>query len=394
MKILSISAQKPNSTGSGTYLTELVNNFKLLNNEQAVIAGIAYEDKISLPQNVKFYPVHYNSKDMPFPVLGMSDSMPYESTRYKDLTYKMQMQFEEAFVNATKKAIDEFKPDLIICHHLYFLTAILREHFPNENIVGISHGTDLRQLKKINLQNDRIIKNIKNLNHIFALHEEQKEEIANLFAMPKDKITVIGSGYNGDVFYNKNTIKNNNIKKVIYAGKICEKKGVLSLLKSVEMINAKYEFELLLAGGYSDENEYENINNVAESSPVEVKFLGKLNQRELADYFNESDVFVLPSFFEGLPLVLIEALACGLKTVSTDLPGVKNWIDKHISNNHITFVTPPKMKNVDQPFEDELPTFEKNLAKALEDKINEDNFNPCDTTNATWLEVCKKIIKA
>ena len=41
-------------------------------------------------------------------------------------------------------------------------------------------------------------------------------------------------------------------------------------------------------------------------------------------------VFVLPSFYEGLPLVLVEALACGCRLVCTDLPGVRSGLLPHL----------------------------------------------------------------
>ena len=97
MKILSITAQKPHSTGSGVYLTELVNAFDRLGHSQAVIAGICKEDTVHFPDRVSFFPVYYQSASLPFPVAGMSDEMPYESTRYRDMTPEMTGQFCRSF---------------------------------------------------------------------------------------------------------------------------------------------------------------------------------------------------------------------------------------------------------------------------------------------------------
>ena len=47
-------------------------------------------------------------------------------------------------------------------------------------------------------------------------------------------------------------------------------------------------------------------------------FLGSLQQEALAEVFRQSDVFALPSFFEGLPLVTMEAMACGCIVVGTN----------------------------------------------------------------------------
>ena len=49
---------------------------------------------------------------------------------------------------------------------------------------------------------------------------------------------------------------------------------------------------------------------------------GQLSQPELAEVARRSTVCVLPSFYEGLPLVLVEALACGCRLVATELPGI------------------------------------------------------------------------
>ena len=81
MRILSITAQKPNSTGSGVFLTELVKELAAKGHEQAVVAGVYKEDKTEVPENTKVYPVIFKSEELPFPIAGMSDEMPYESTR-------------------------------------------------------------------------------------------------------------------------------------------------------------------------------------------------------------------------------------------------------------------------------------------------------------------------
>ena len=194
MKILSITAQKPHSTGSGTYMTELVRAFDRMGHSQAVVCGIFPDDVVEFPDGVSCYPVFFTDKKadllaapckaakarfsaLPFPVVGMSDIMPYTSTRYRDLTPDMIAQFEAAFIDAVSKAIAELDPDLIICHHLFLLTALVRKHFPDRRIAGISHGTDLRQM--INCDNLREIVRpyIKELDAALALHAEQRTQI-------------------------------------------------------------------------------------------------------------------------------------------------------------------------------------------------------------------------
>ena len=81
---------------------------------------------------------------------------------------------------------------------------------------------------------------------------------------------------------------------------------------------------------------------------------------------------MLPSFYEGLPLVVIEALACGLQVVCTDLPGVRPWMEENIGTCAVRFVSLPAIVNADEPVEQELPQFERNLAEAIAESLEAD----------------------
>lgn len=394
MKILTISAQKPDSTGSGIYLSELVKSFRKMGIENAVVCGIDKNDNPLWEKDVRFYPVHFRTEEIPFPVAGMSDLMPYESTRYKDMEAWMQDRFETVFMAKIEKAVAEFDPDFILCHHLYFLTALVREKFPERKVGAVCHGSDLRQFQKTRLQNERIRSNIQKLDRVFALQEHQKKTIADLYDLDLSKIEVIGTGYNSSVFYNKGYDRSKEEIRLIFAGKLCEKKGVFALLDALDAMNVDKEVSLYLAGGYSDEEEYQKIVSIARECKRKVVFLGKLSQKELTEEFNKAHIFVLPSFYEGLPLVIVEALSCGLKVVATDLPGVQEWINSNLSNHKISFVKPPKMHNVDDPDEEFLGEFVEDLTHSLEEAVKEyDGPVVCDTSSISWDGVAKKIVK-
>ena len=227
MKILSVTAQKPDSTGSGIYLTELVRGFKKKGITQSVIAGVTKADQVCLPEGVSFYPVYFESEQLPYPITGMSDEMPYPSTRYSDLTEEMTEMFRNAFGEVLKKAVEELDPDVILCHHLYLLTAIVRELFPDKKVYGVSHGSDLRQIHKTEQNREYILQRIPALDGIFALHEEQKEMICGIYGEHiREKVRVIGTGYNSDVFRQEMGASQGEEKelRLIFAGKISEKR--------------------------------------------------------------------------------------------------------------------------------------------------------------------------
>lgn len=100
---------------------------------------------------------------------------------------------------------------------------------------------------------------------------------------------------------------------------------------------------LVLVGGRGDDAEYARIERLTAASDVPVTLAGRLDGDGLVRAYRSSDVFVLPSFYEGLPLVTIEALACGCKVVATDLPGVRPWMEAMLPGAPVTWVASPRM---------------------------------------------------
>lgn len=393
MRILSVSAQKADSTGSGVFLSELVKGFAPLNQQAVVCGALAGELPRHLPPTVQLYPVLYQSEALPFPICGMSDEMPYPSTRYRDLDESKTQQLLEAFSPVLRRAVADFRPDVILCHHLYFAAALCRELFPQLPVYGQCHGSDLRQFAKNPWRRDWIAENIRRLDGIFALHQEQKAQICQLFDCDPQQIQVFGSGYNSGVFFQDPALKgakNPEKLRLFFAGKLSEKKGVLSLLRALSALQEPQRVELYLAGGAGNEAEYTQIRRLAAQAPCPVQFLGRLDQQELARQLNLSDVFVLPSFYEGLPLVLLEALACGLRCVCSDLPGIRPWLDHSLLGHGVLFVTPPPMENQDEPLAAALPDFERHLAAALEVAPAQPQPDPSALEALSWKGLCQR----
>ena len=393
MNILSITAQKPHSTGSGTYLTELVRAFDRMGHSQAVVCGIFPDDVIDFPDGVSCYPVFFadNKTDLlaapckaaparfnalPFPVVGMSDIMPYTSTRYRDLTPDMVAQFEEAFIDAVSRAVADLDPDLIICHHLFLLTAFVRKHFPDRRIAGISHGTDLRQMINCDNLRDFVRPYIKKPDAALALHEAQRAQIIEIFGIDESRVSVIGSGYNSKLFNTDGRTEHSPEEplRLAYAGKISRPKG-----------------------GCQDEV----MKDKLEELPPWAEWLGQIPQPALAELLRRTDIFILPSYFEGLPLVLIEAMSAGAVPVSTDLPGVKSWIDANVGGSNAVFIPMPQMKSIDEPTDEGRSTFIDDLASTLRDTMEAFTAGCLpgslpDTSSITWdglaarlLNICK-----
>lgn len=371
IKVLHCLSQIPGKTGSGVYLQALVREGHKLGLEQWVICGVpASMPKVDIDHLAAhhIFPIIFDAPDLPFPVTGMSDVMPYPSSCFSSFDKDALTRYERAFAAKIKEVVKLIHPDIIHSHHLWLMTALIRRLFPEIPLVTTSHGTDLRQLHLADHLALRVIAGCQEVDKVMALNEEQKRKIMELYALDDQQVVVTGSGFRNDLFNTDLCTKGPHIK-LIYAGKLSRAKGLPWLLEAVELIDE--DITLAIAGGGEGE-EAEKIRQQARNLAPKIRLLGALSQEELAAEFKKAHVFVLPSLYEGLPLVLLEALACDCRVVITDLPGINDICPQEaVDTGLITIVPLPELIGPDVPKTDDLPRFVQNLREAIKKQINE-----------------------
>lgn len=88
MKILHTLAQLPAMTGSGIYFSVLIDGLNKLGHENAALYAVQDEFSSGMAENIKKYELEFKSEKLPFPIAGMSDEMPYDSTVYSEMSEK------------------------------------------------------------------------------------------------------------------------------------------------------------------------------------------------------------------------------------------------------------------------------------------------------------------
>jgi len=137
-----------------------------------------------------------------------------------------------------------------------------------------------------------------------------------------------------------------NPKRVLFVGNLLDIKGVDHLLSAWQTLISKYELsfeiELIIIG---DGPQWEKLQKQAQEFGISnsVKFLGTKPHSEIADWMRSSDCLCLPSHSEGMPNVVLEALACGIPVVATNVGEIpfliKNNINGFIVKQSQTLVT-------------------------------------------------------
>jgi len=367
MRILHILSQRPEATGSGIYIQAMLREAARKGHTNFLVAGIP-DDQPPDPEllsDAQYRFVRFETERLPFKVVGMSDVMPYDSTRFCDMDEPMVASYERAFKEVLATVVPEFEPDIIHCNHLWLVTALVRRLYPDIPTVSLCHGSDLRQFRNCPHLAQRVQSACANLSAILALSREQKEQVVDLYKLNQGKVHIVGAGYNEAVF--KPASKSKSVVNLAYAGKLSRAKGVPWFLKALATLPDD-NWHLHLVGGGSGTEKAECLELAAQLGEQRVTRYGPMPQAELADIFKQAHIFVLPSLYEGLPLVLLEALACGCRLVATDLPGVQEVLGG-VSEEWVARVELPRLEKVDSPLGADEALFEQNLKNALEAQI-------------------------
>jgi glycosyltransferase involved in cell wall biosynthesis len=194
-----------------------------------------------------------------------SRNLFFDSARFNDFFYKI--------VNVFYNLVD-----IVLCPSIYGLRT-LKENGLNTRAFVLSNGIELSKFTS-------------NLNH---------EQFDRHFGLKDEN------------------------KKILYVGRLMEEKGLDVLIKAYAIVNAKVpNTNLIIVGkGHMRTNLEALANKLGLKNVV---FTGFVSDSMLRQAYASSDLFVLPSYAEIQPLVLLEALAMGLPAIGTNVGGIPEMI--------------------------------------------------------------------
>ncbi|MBT2289824.1 glycosyltransferase family 4 protein [Paenibacillus albidus] len=167
-----------------------------------------------------------------------------------------------------------------------------------------------------------------------TLNEDEHRSMVAQFPSMADRIKLVPNFVNSSVFYKRNKEEaratlglDPGSRYIITVGRLFEhQKGHSLLVEAAKQLREMKDMKILIAGSGPDE---QSLKELIRENGLEDSFilLGSIRDKEvLANYYNASELFVLPSRYEGLPLVILEASACGLPTVAFNVMGVRGLV--------------------------------------------------------------------
>lgn len=234
-----------------------------------------------------------------------------------------------------KKVLQEFKPDIVHSGYVWQtgILAALANFHPH---LSMPWGSDiLIDPNKSFLLRKLVSKTLLQADHVQCDAEEVKNVIVKKFPVDENKISVFPWGIDLDTFkplnkaecHNKLSIDTNKFV-VLFNRHLKKIYGVKYLLEGYKEFAEKKNDVLLLLLSSGEELDF--VKTFVKQNELEnkIRVVGNVPNDVLPEYLNASDVYISTSFSDGTSLSLLEAMACGLGIIVTDVPAIMEWITK------------------------------------------------------------------
>lgn len=138
-------------------------------------------------------------------------------------------------------------------------------------------------------------------------------------------VSIVSNGVDCKTFFPDETVDRKF--QVLFVGRLKPDKGAGTVVDAFSELDERYDsLTLKMVGEGPQREELERV--VGERGLTDrVSFEGAVAYDRMPQLYNESEVFVLPSLSEGMPRTVLEALACGVPAVTTDLPQLEPVLD-------------------------------------------------------------------
>jgi len=252
-----------------------------------------------------------------------------------------------------------------------FIAVILKIFF-NKRIILSTHSTynkDIGSTKKfVKKYINPVLLNF--FDKILTISDESTKELIE-DGVKKEKIRKFTHWVNQDIFrpYNKNKVRKElklNYKKIVlFVGRLISAKGVELLVRVAKKLR-EVDFVFIGDGPLS------NWIKMQEAKEKNIHYLGRVENSNLPKYYSAGDLLCVPSLFrEGCPVIILEAISCGIPVIGSSTSGLSEVI-----NEKIGVLFEPGVENIKNAILYILNNYEKYSKNCLEysrEKYSENN---------------------
>lgn len=207
------------------------------------------------------------------------------------------------------------------------------------NISGVGKSFSSSKLLRVIVETAYRI-SLKRAAHVFFQNDQDMGYFVSRRIVCGSYSRIYGSGVDLDYFKPQTIAGLHGRRTFLFAARLIKEKGILEYLEAARQVYAEgYKATFLCCGAFEDEN----VKGAVESAVRDgiINYLGLVD--DMRSVLERSDCVVLPTYYnEGVPRILIEAIAMGRIAITTALPGCRDVINEGDSG----FFVPSRNSNI------------------------------------------------
>jgi glycosyltransferase involved in cell wall biosynthesis len=221
--------------------------------------------------------------------------------------------------------------DVIHFHELDFTFPLFSSLTRKPKIIHLHGGIDFTHGVKLGMYGPitRIL--LKHLPDLYISITRQLTDDLTFFGISKEKIVYLPNAVDTDLFVPSQQKEEDLL---LFVGRLTYGKGLHVLLEALNHVKNRVRMVIIgppdLDGDYY-QNLLKLIENQQRKGKHEVKVLGAMEQADIVNWYQRASIFILPSFWEGFGVVILEALSCETPVVATSVGGIPEIV-KHNKN--------------------------------------------------------------
>ena len=183
------------------------------------------------------------------------------------------------------------------------------------------------------------LKALYRLDAMIVLSEGWKKWVCYNIGLDEKKVMVVNNPIDSDFQKKAIAFKRNENNNMFFMGSLGKRKGVYDILEVASELNNKGVSHMIyIAGNEEYCGDLKKIKKIITQRQLnQVQIIGPLYGKEKIKYFEQNSIFLLPSYNENFPLVVIEAAAAGKAIVTTRVGAIPEFFEH---NESVLFVEP------------------------------------------------------